>query len=234
MPRRHASTVLLLCLLAAACVPAPAPSSATPAQGAATAVAAFPPAGAKWRVRVTERGLFRETIQEVDIQAEPATFDGRTGYGMRTATGTTVLDPASFNTMGTTANGLVTTRLSPPEGPFFWPLWTGKSWTNAYTASDLVFGQVWTQAHSKARVGGFEPVTVPAGTFQAFRIEYSGGIGTSAWGTRDQQGNLGIETEEVHWYAPALKLVVKSTVRRAASHHEGVGLTTIELVRPPG
>ena len=73
MRRRHSSTMLLLCLVAAACVPAPVATPAIRPQGAATA--AFPPAGATWRVRVTERGLFRETVQDLEIQAVPTAFD---------------------------------------------------------------------------------------------------------------------------------------------------------------
>lgn len=65
----------------------------------------------------------------------------------------------------------------------------------------------WTQWHSKAAVIGQESVSVPAGTFNAFKVE--------VWSSRRQTGSptqAQIEPVRVHyliWYAPQIKRYVR-------------------------
>ena len=89
-------------------------------------------------------------------------------------------------------------------------------------------------AKSQIRVAAFEDVTVPAGTFKAFRIEYKGGIGSSTSGGRREQSLSGIESNDTYWYAPGVKIVVKSIIERLGSHYRGVGRTITELLALPG
>ncbi len=234
MRRRDLTALLLLPVLATACAPPPlAPTANLPPPGTESAQPAFPRSGAKWRVRVTESRLFGTTVEEHDIQATPTVFQNRPALGLTGPRATTALDPASFNPVGAHTNGVTTATLSPAEGPLVWPLWVGKVWAHTYAASDLVYGQVWPAARATGQVAAMETVTVRAGVFRAYRIEYKAGLGTGTLAARDRDAVLGIETVETHWYAPAVKLVVKSIVRRAPVHHLGVGTTTTELVRPP-
>ncbi|MSP02446.1 MAG: hypothetical protein EXR07_15555 [Acetobacteraceae bacterium] len=236
MQRRHLLNALAVPMLASGCALLPSPDGPAvqaPA-GALLADPSYPAIGAKWRVRVTERGFFRETVEERDITAASVEFNGRRGYGLVTPVTTTVLDPASFNTMGSIEGGKVTVSCSPGEGPLSRPLWVGKVSDATYSLTDFSYGQTWNGARSRSRVTAFEDVTVPAGTFNAFRIEYDGGIGTSVDGGRGGRFySPGIETKEVYWYAPGPKIVVKSVVSRLGSHHSGTGTTTTELVRAP-
>ena len=232
MKRRRLLKVLLIPMLAAGCTP-PAGQSPQPSVGAEAVNAAYPAIGARWRVRVTEREFFRETVEDRDITATAVDFLGRRGYGMMSPTITIVRDPATFNVIGTVQGGKAATTYTPEAGPFSWPLWVGKSWEATYSFTDFVYGRVWPVAKSRARVAAIEDITVPAGTFKAFRIEYSGGIGTESVPTRRNPGNAGIESNDVYWYAPGAKIVVKSVVERLGSHYRGAGRTTSELLSPP-
>ena len=87
------------------------------------------------------------------------------------------------------------------------PLQIGKSWTYA--------NQVETKTDqgdflmdAKVTVAAYEKVTVPAGRFDAFRIESKGKAG--------QQGAAGAgawEFTETSWYAPSARAVVKEVYR---------------------
>lgn len=83
-----------------------------------------------------------------------------------------------------------------------WPLEIGKTWT---------FQTDWTETQGsgttveKATVVSWESVTVPAGTFMAFKIEYKG-----SWNMKDYAGiGWGGEITDTYWYAPEVKADVK-------------------------
>ena len=232
MQRRRLLYLLALPLLAAGCMPPVGTAPVQQAPGPAVA-AAYPPIGARWRVRVTEQGFARQTIADRDIAAVPVEFNGRRGYGLASATVTEVLDPAGFNTIGTIEGGRTAKVYTPEAGPFAWPLLAGKTWDTTYSHTDYGYGRSWPDARSHVSVVALEAVTVPAGTFQVYRIEYKGGIGTASSGGRRDPGSPGFETNDVYWYAPAAKLVVKSVVRRVGTHYAGSGWTTTELLTLP-
>ncbi len=66
------------------------------------------------------------------------------------------------------------------------------------------------------KVAAYEDVTVPAGTFKAFRME-----GSNPWAKITQ------------WYAPEEKLVVKHVLERFGSNYLGSGKETTELLEYP-
>jgi len=63
----------------------------------------------------------------------------------------------------------------------------------------------------KARVVSIEPVTVPAGTFRAFRIEYEGSY-TTHEGNKSWTGTH----KEIAWFATELSRIVKRDYEQAA------------------
>jgi hypothetical protein len=204
-----------------------------PPVGTVAAGAAYPPVGTKWSVRVTESGLLHDTVENKAITATSVNFDGRPGYGLASTTTTRVLDRATFNPIGTIEGGRAVVMDTPDTGLFSWPLWVGKSWDGSNSHADLLYGRVWPAAQSQARVAAIEDVTVPAGTFKAFRIEYHGGIGSSASGGRRDPGTTGFESREIWWYAPGPKLIVKSEVVRLGTNYRSAGRTTTELLSTP-
>lgn len=234
MQRRQLLQALVVPMLADGCtVPGGPSADARPPAGAVTAGAAYPPIGAKWNVRVTEAGLFHSTVKDKEITAVPVTFEQRRGYGLASPTATKVLDPVTFSPIGTIKGGRVAVVDSPDTGLFSWPLWVGKSWGTTYTHADRLYGAVWGPAESQARVVALEDVTVPAGTFKAFRIEYLGGIGSSVTGGRRNPGSPGFETRDTYWYAPGPKMIVKSEVVRLGTNYRFAARTTTELLNTP-
>jgi len=204
-----------------------------PPPGGPIAEATYPPPGARWKLRTTERTLFRETVLDRDFTAVPAELNGVRGYGLASPGHVRVLNAATFNTIGSTENGKVATVASPEIGPFSWPLWVGKSWDTTYTFTDFVYGQHWPVARSHATVTAFEDVTVPAGTFKAFRIEQETGIGSESSGGFRTMGVLGIGAYETWWYAPGPKIIVKNVIRRRGSNYRGSGVVTSHLLTVP-
>ena len=198
--------------------------------------------------RVTETAFLRAgTVEDRYVAATQVilpvapipggTSQGGPGLGLDSGGGrVTVLDLATFNVMGTLEGNRVLTVNTPAAGPFSGPLWVGKAWRTLYDHTDFDYGRVWNAAEYHARVAAFEAVTVPAGTFNAFRIEGRGGVGTSVLGSSMSLlsgSSPGIETDETWWYAPDARIAVKSVIQRLGTHYRGVGRTTTELLERP-
>jgi len=235
MRRRSLLQALVIPMLSEGCAaPGGAPPRAVqPTAGTLQVGAAYPPIGARWQVRVTETGLFHRSVDDRDITATPVDFEGRRGYGLASVTATRVLDPATFNPIGTLRDGKVVVVDTPAKSLFSWPLWVGKSWDAANAHADRSYGESWPPSKSQTRVAGIETVTVPAGTFEAFRIEYHGGMDSAFQGGRKNPGRPGFESSGTYWYAPVPKLIVKSDSLRLAENYRWAGRTTSELLSTP-
>ncbi len=83
-----------------------------------------------------------------------------------------------------------TVKTTPDDSSFKWPLRVGAAWAGRYEWQRL--GGSGSEAYKttvRAKVARFESVTVPAGTFQAFRIELESNA-------RDYRNN------RIIWYVP--------------------------------
>jgi hypothetical protein len=84
----------------------------------------------------------------------------------------------------------------------------------------------------KAKVAAAESVTVPAGTYQAFRIEYEGTFAThqenfgNRQGTRSWTGTH----KEVAWYAPEIMRIVKREFQQSVPANNFFDRHVIELL----
>ena len=100
------------------------------------------------------------------------------------------------------------------------PLEVGKRWQ--YT-SEWLFkpkGSKGTLA-VQAAVVGYEPVEVPAGRFDAFKLQATGELG----GASPSNTFFAGQTTTTYWYAPAARAIVKSV-----HHNPYQGTTTVVLV----
>jgi hypothetical protein len=93
-------------------------------------------------------------------------------------------------------------RYNPTFTAYEYPLAPGKSWTTVVRSTDVVTGRTYN-THIKARVIGWERVSVPAGQFDALRIERAVFAGNME-GSRTQE-----EIEETEWYAPSVRHPVR-------------------------
>lgn len=101
------------------------------------------------------------------------------------------------------------------EPPIEWqyPLEVGKSWTRKYSMTIHAVNR--TIAVEEAQtIEAYEDVSVPAGTFKAWRVR-----------STDNLGN-----ENVQWYPPDLGIFMKQSLRRTAGHAAGPGTREIELI----
>jgi hypothetical protein len=121
----------------------------------------------------------------------------------------------SFGEVGTPAGGTERPRLS-------FPLFVGKSWEYTWPAWAHLTGMghdTYAKVQTKMQITGYEPVTVPAGTFDCFKIE----------ATSIQWGESGVAFLATIWYSPKLG-TVKRNARSAGSELHNVYDYTMELV----
>ena len=190
--------------------------SAEPSAGAVTADAAFPPIGSRWKVRVTDSSGI---IKELEITAAAVDFNGRQAYGLVGPAITSARDPVTFNQIGTLGGGQAVLTETPDNGAYSWPLYTGKTWNVSYNRISAKLGRGFNIPR-RVTVTAYENVAVPAGTFKAFRLDYTEGVPPFELGT--------------YWYAPAVKLVVKSVWERTGRNILGAAAPeTTELISLP-
>jgi hypothetical protein len=99
-----------------------------------------------------------------------------------------------------------------PPLDYDWPLVVGKTWTKSYKMTVHAKNQV-IPFDAAYKVEAYEDVTVPAGTFKAFRISFSS---TGA--------------QDVYWFAPELGIFAKQSLRRTDKSGYGPGTREVELV----
>ena len=97
---------------------------------------------------------------------------------------------------------VVSAQYSPNLKELAFPLEVGKKWNG--TADKMLFANGKHGKFSlKGEVVAFEKITVPAGTFDAYKIN----VVLNASGT-DEDANIG-NTVESYWYAPSVKRYVR-------------------------
>ena len=98
----------------------------------------------------------------------------------------------------------------PSGGPYWGP--TGKSWVSEFRVTDHVRSEV-VALRYEFLVEAVEDVTIPAGTFEMFRIRRSRP-----------------DDRYVVWYRRELGIEVKGDLERFPTHRLGVGTNELELV----
>jgi hypothetical protein len=111
------------------------------------------------------------------------------------------------------------TKESNPQALSF-PLEVGKQWRYS---SEWLFKAKGSKGtiRNEVAVVGHESVTVPAGTFEAFKLVAKGWLG----GTSPINSQYNAEMTTTYWYAPAARAIVKSV-----THNPYLGPSTVELV----
>ena len=222
---RRFVTCLALVSVLAAC------TSDTPPPGAMTAPAAFPKIGSSWVLRVSYSapeapsdrrvGDLRPLGQgagEVRLAAISTVYHGAPAYGVQNGVEIAVLNPQTFNQMALMRNGRESETFTPDSQSFSWPLWVGKSWRATGSFQGALPATDWGYYRE---VAAYEDVTVPAGTFKAFRIETSPGA------------NIDRGYHMTQWYAPSVAYVVKWVTSTSGNAMGGSKTTTVEMVQPP-
>ena len=160
--------------------------------------------GPHWVNQMQDSGSFGSGPREVETRATRATWEGREYAAIQSALGTTLMQDTAEWVAVLAPDGKLVGRWEPPIA-YDWPLEVGKSSVRQY---QYITGQGETMPlEYKMQVEAFEDVTVPAGTFKAFRIRASDNLGNSS----------------TEWYSPDLKLWVKRIQERSDQHAQGAG-----------
>ena len=163
----------------------------------------------------TSSGSFGNGVAKLPVRVEALTFEGRPAQSFANPGLSTVLTPQAGLIAVLDATGRVVMRYDPPLG-MRWPLELGKTWTGRHVLT-LGSGAKAPMTTTWA-VEAYEKVTVPAGTFDAWRVTM-----TDSFGFR-----------QTTWSVPSrMGMYAKRVSERPAGHPQGAGVQTLELSRVP-
>ncbi len=175
-----------------------------------------PPMGSTWTYAVSGTGSYGSGANQVTVRMAEAPWEGRTVLNFQTPAQHQLQDRNLGLLAVTAVDGKPQVRYDPPIG-WDWPLEVGKVTTRDHVATVVATGQkipftaTWT-------VEAYEDVTVPAGTFKAWRLRYADTTGET----------------QVLWSVPeTMGVFAKRTMERSPSHRQGAGTRVMELVSVP-
>lgn len=181
-------------------LPANAPSAVAPAQ---VRVGDFWEYAVRDAYTGLERGLHRYEVSHVE--ANRVVVDvSRDGQRLDTA-----IYSAGWNGLEHPLTNLQRFRYDPAFPAYTYPLEPGKSWYTVVNATDPVTRQTY-KVHTQGKVVGWERIKVPAGEFDALKIQRYVFAGNSD-GFKSQES-----IAETDWYVPALR---RSARTQASSEH---------------
>lgn len=215
---RQLTTSLLATMMAMA-IAGCANTPAKPPAGAVTAEVGFPSPGTKLVFRKTDVTHMNATSTQTYTETvlRDGVYKGTPVHRETDGVNITVFNKTNRNWMATLRAGVERDSASPDDGDFSWPLFVGKTWTASETYKDDMTGHRFSPVVTYWKVTAYEDVTVPAGTFKAFKLESSPGT-----------NNASLKTE---WYAPDVKVVVKQILERTPRNYRGYGKFVTELVK---
>jgi len=181
------------------------PVTDMPPTGEEIAEAEFPSVGTKYTYKiVTEKGSYKRSF----VVIEDGTFEGKKVHRVSILGRNEMLiyDKESKNWVGKVFDDELVKGAKPNEDLYRFPLFVGKKYKSEYYLNSKVMSG---NISRTVVVKSFENVTVPAGTFKAFKI------------IAKRKG-----LKDTYWYSPKLKLYLK----RITIHHR-IGESTRELIQ---
>lgn len=173
-----------------------------------------PPIGSAWTNQQHNSGSYGTTSSQVTTKRGEQTWEGQRVIAYETGSATQ-LSRDNGKIVAFLNNGKPVASINPELGYQF-PLVVGKSMTTIHHLA--VPGKAEpTRIQVIQKVEAYEDVTVPAGTFKAFRISWSESIGN----------------ENTYWYSPQLGITIKSILTRTDKFSAGPGRRVSELVSVP-
>jgi hypothetical protein len=174
-----------------------------------------PPVGATVEYRMVNTGSFGAGAGTVTMKVSEVTWEGRTLRKYETPGGSTLQSPSAGTVAVFDPSGRPLMRYNPPLD-FNFPLVVGKTWTMDH---ELTVGAS-TKLPMKTswKVEAYEAITVPAGTFQAWRL-----VMTDNFGFR-----------QTNWSVPEkMGMFAKRISERPPGHPQGAGTQVLEMTKVP-
>ncbi len=190
-----------------------------PANGTASSGFVAPVEGTK----LTYRTLIDNRIAKQDnwsIVVPEQNFD-QPAYALKSGNRMIVRQSGSGNWLATFEGDEKIKSASPDNDQLRFPLWVGKKWMSAYTYSDLRADREWSPTQDFWSVEAVETITVPAGSFEVYRLKSDPGLHSSV--------------SRTIWFSVKLGLEVKRQWERLPDHYLGAQKGVVELVsiKPP-
>ncbi len=172
-----------------------------------------PPLGSTWTTSVRDTGSFGSGTAQVTTAREERQWEGKQIGAYVSPRGATLFNPSDGSWVALLGpDGKPAVSWDPPIGYAF-PLAVGKTWSRPYQVTLYAKNQT-VPVDVTWKVEAYEDVTVPAGTFKAFKIVSS-----------DTLGNANIQ-----WFYPELGIFVKASTTRTDKNPSGPGTRESELV----
>ncbi len=171
-----------------------------------------PPPGTTYTVTRSDSGSYGSSATQITYKISERTWEGKQVKAFASPEGVLLLnaDGAWISVLGPDDKPIFT--WDPPIGPDF-PLEVGKTWPKSYRVTAHAAKQT-VPFDSAWKIDAYEDVTLPAGTFKAFKMSFS-----------DTLGN-----EQIFWYIPELGLIGKRMDKRTAKYRTGPGTRDSELI----
>jgi len=171
------------------------------------------PPGSEWSHVRRNSGSFGSGVSHVTIKSLPMqNWQGRPHFAIEGPEGTLLVDPTSGRWAAFVKDGKPLTSWDPAIG-YHWPMWVGETWSTPYRVTNHATGKT-TEFRGTFTVEALETVNVPAGTFRALKVHYSGPTLTA-----------------VSWVSPDLGASIKSRQERLSNNPAGPGVREQELLR---
>ena len=175
-----------------------------------------PPAlGSTAEYRMTNTGSYGSTTGTMTIKISEVTYEGRALRKWETSSGATLQSPAAGTVAVLNPAGQPLMRYNPPLD-FNFPLVVGKTWTGDH---ELIVGaSTKLQMQTSWKVEAYEDITVPAGTFKAWRLVMTDNFGFRAtiWSVPETMG-----------------MFAKRISERPQGHPQGAGTQVLEMTKVP-
>jgi hypothetical protein len=140
-------------------------------------------------------------------------WQGRKVVAIASASGAQLFDPKDGSMLAVLAPDGKAAVSYEPSWYFGQPLSVGKTWTKSYRMTLHASNKV-VPYDVSCKVESHDDVTVPAGTFKAFKIACTNTIGT----------------DEQFWVDPRYSITIKSAFQRSAVSPFGAGTRESELL----
>lgn len=172
----------------------------------------FPSLGTKWVGRVIFPNGPTVTLNYMVL--EDGAYEGKSVHRISAGPDTILYDKETGNVIASFRAGKEMNSTFPHDGTLNWPLYVGKSWTATYTYNNRLQGMSVGPLNVQYRATAYEDITVPAGSWKAFRI--------------DAEGVNNVTT--TLWYVPEISLIVKKIAETMLGHPMGQTKTVFEII----
>lgn len=165
---------------------------------------------------IAEKRQHKRRTMDLHVFSEPYRDPGAPCNGANNA----LEDVATASFAACLKDGELLAANSPHDGRFKWPLQVGNTWRSRFQFIDRVLHPDWSgPSWQRFAVLAWEEVTVPAGTFMAYKVART----DANWDTVKDE-------DYVIWYAPEPGLVVKLINTRSPENGYGASEQGWELV----